>query len=380
MSPALGAIAVCLAMSAPVDAERQADTGSAMAARPSSSVRKFVLLLPTEQPLLRRAAIAVRDGVRAALAKSGVAIELRDCGYGPDGVVGAYRRCVVDDIDAVIGPLGRSDVSALATAETTLPISRPTLMLSPLGAMPPRDFYVLAPELESEAEAIARQSLEDACRKPLLVEASGAIATRVSVAVTAYFKSGGVGTPLVRHELGSRERWHSVAETWRRSGVDCVIFAGSGVSFGELRPFLRNITSYITSASYETELDRIADWTGVRIADMPFLLDPSRSNFAAVAPGESVSPTLTRLFALGVDAARIALQASEADSTDAGGHTMPVVSEPGGANHRGVRAQSFAAPAQFDGAIGRLQLRDGQYQRSPAIGEFRGRAPVALGQ
>jgi outer membrane PBP1 activator LpoA protein len=366
-------------MSALVDAQRQANTDSAMAAQPSLPVRKFVLLLPTEQPLLRRAAIAVRDGVRAALAKSGVAIELRDCGYGPDGIVGAYRRCVVDDIDAVIGPLGRSDVSALAAAETALPIHRPTLMLSPLGAMPPRDFYVLAPELESEAEAIARQSLEDACRKPVLVEASGAIATRVSVAVTAYFKSGGVGTPLVRHELGSRERWHSVAEGWRRSGVDCVIFAGSGVSFGELRPFLRNITSYITSASYETELDRIADWTGVRIADMPFLLDPTRSDFAVVAHSESVSPTLTRLFALGVDAARIALQASEADSTDAG-RTMPVVSEPGGVNHRGVRAQSFAAPTQFDGAIGRLQLRDGQYQRSPAIGEFRGRAPVALGQ
>lgn len=345
----------------------------------TTTARQWVLLLPTDQPLLRRAALAVRDGARAALNASGAAVELRDCTYGNDGVVLAYQRCVGEDVDAVIGPLGRSDVGALVASAAKLSVARPTLMLSPLGAAPPPAFYVLAPELESEAQAIARQSLEDACRKPILVESGGATATRISVEITGYFKSGGVSTPLMHHTLGPRERWHQLADSWRKSGVDCVLYAGSGASFGELRPFLRNITAYITSASYEAPLDRLVDWSGVRIADVPFLLDPSRADFAAVAAGEPISPTLSRLFALGVDAARLTMLASEALPLQE--QALPIAStrESEKLVQRGKRAPDFAAPSQFDGAIGRLQLRDGHYQRTPLMGEFRGRAPLAIG-
>jgi outer membrane PBP1 activator LpoA protein len=322
----------------------------------TDTAMRVVLLLPTEQPLLRRAANTVRDGIRSAANKSGVAIEFRDCGYGVDQVVQAYRRCVTENVQAVIGPLGRSDVSVLVAAETKLDVLRPTLMLSPLGSTPPNGFYVLAPELESEAETIAKQSLEDACRKPVLIETTGAMATRISVAITAYYRSGGVSTPLAQFELGARDRWQRITDSWRRDGVDCVLFAGSSATLAELRPFLRNLTTYITSASYENELDRLMDWTGVRVADAPFILDVLRADFANVAPVETLSPTLARLFALGVDAARISFQAMDPTT-----------------------ANRFTPPERFDGAIGQLRMKDGQYQRTPSVGEFRGRIPVALG-
>ncbi len=342
--------------------------------------KRVVLLLPTEQGLLRRAAQTVRDGVRAVATKTGAAIELRDCGYGADAVVQAYTRCVTQDTDAVIGPLGRSEVAALVNAK--LPVSKPTLLLSPVGATPPAGFYVLAPDLESEAEAIAKQSLDDACRKPVLIGASGAAATRISVAIISHYRSGGVATALAQHELASRDRWQRISEGWRRDGVDCALFTGNSASLYELRPFLRGITVYVTSASYEVELDRLVDWTGVRIADAPFVLDPSRTEFANFAPPETLTPTLARLFALGIDAARIVFEAalsSRAAEPVKTQNTVRDPRDPSDTNNENTADAVFAPTETFDGAIGRLRLRDGQYVRTPAIGEFRGRVPNALG-
>jgi uncharacterized protein len=344
---------------------------------PAAATKRVVLLLPSDQTLLRRASLAVRDGVRAVAAKSGNTIELRDCAYGDNGVVQAYQRCVTENIDAVIGPVGRNEVAALVNAK--LPIVKPTLMLSPTGATPPKEFYVLAPDLESEAEAIARQSLEDACRKPMLIEMSGQIFSRIAVAIVSYYKSGGVSTPLQQVQLGARERWAKLGDDARRDGIDCVLFAGNGAVIYELRPYLRNITIYVTSSSHEAELDRFVDWTGVRIADSPFLLEPQRTEFASVAAADASSPTLARLYALGIDAARIAFTAfNDVDpNSDA---ALLALRDPREGKRNADAMLTFKPTESFDGAIGKLQLRDGQYLRVPMIGEFRGRAASALGR
>lgn len=278
---------------------------------------------------------------------------MRQCGYGSEGVVAAYSRCVDDKIDWVIGPLGRSDVATLALAKISL--LRPTLLLSPLGTVPPQPMAVLAPELEVEGEAIAQQALEDACRFPLLVEASGAMASRVSIAILSYWRDRRVATPLTQKSLGARDSWQRNAERWRRDNVDCVLFAGGGSALAELRPYLRGMTIYVTSASFESALERTADWTGVRIGDAPWVIDADRAEFAPYLPYAPVdasvqSPTLARLYALGVDAARLTIAAGR-----------------------------DALPASFDGAIGQLTLKDAQYRRQPMIGEFRERALVKVG-
>ena len=321
------------------------------AAEPSDASRalRVVLLLPLESTLLRRAAISVRDGAAAVFATRKSDVSVRECGYSGDGVVAAYSRCVDEQVDWVIGPLGRSDVTTLALAK--VPSLRPTLMLSPLGTVPPQSMAVLAPDLESEGEAIAQQAVEDACRRPLLVEAGGAMAGRVSVAIMSYWR-GRIATPLLQAGLGSRDSWRRLTDGWRRDNVDCILFAGGASALSELRPFLRNIALYVTSASYEFALERTADWTGVRIADAPWLIDAERGEFAAyVATDVSTpSPTLARLYALGVDAARLVIAA--------GRDTLP---------------------STFDGAIGQLTLKDAQYRRQPMIGEFRERSLVKVG-
>jgi outer membrane PBP1 activator LpoA protein len=363
--------------------ERNAQTVASRAQNPQS--KRVVLLLPTDQPLLRRAAQTVRDGVRAVAAKTGTAIEVRDCGYGAgvlggsgvDAVAQAYTRCVNEDTDAVIGPLGRSDVAALVN--TQLLLAKPTLLLSPVGATPPNNFYVLAPDLESEAEAIAKQSLEDACRKPMLIGATGATSTRIAATIAAHYRGGGVATPLAQHEFSARDRWQRVAEAWRRDGVDCAFFTGSSATLFELRPFLRGITVYITSASYETELDRMVDWTGVRIADAPYVLDANRAEFANFAPVDSLSPTLARLYALGLDAARIMFEAVLSSRSIEPASAILALRDPRESTGANAADPNVKPTETFDGAIGQLRLRDGQYIRTPAIGEFRGRVPSALG-
>lgn len=313
----------------------------------ASNTLRVVLLLPLESALLRRAASSVRDGANAVLATRKADVSVRECNYSGDGVVAAYERCVDDKVDWVIGPLGRSDVATLALAKVAS--LRPTLMLSPLGTVPPSPMTVLSPDLESEGETIAQQAVEDACRRPMLVEASGALANRVGVSILGFWR-GRVATPLLQSTLGARESWRRLADGWRRDNVDCVLFAGGAAALSELRPHLRNVTIYVTSASYETPLERTVDWTGVRIADSPWLVDAERAEFAAYLPGETLPPTLARLYALGVDAARL---------TIAGGRD--------------------SLPPTFDGAIGLLTLKDGQYRRQPMVGEFRERNLVKVG-
>ena len=88
----------------------------------------------------------------------------------------------------------------------------------------------------------------------------------------------------------------------------------------------------------------------MRIADAPWLIETDRADFSPLAPAEALSPTLGRLFALGVDAARLVLVAGR-----------------------------DVLPSSFDGAIGKLALKDAQYRRQPMIGEFRERALVKVG-
>lgn len=322
----------------------------AQAAPDAPRTLRVVLLLPLDSAMLKRAAITVRDGANAVFASRKAEVTVSECSYGADNagsVAAAYERCVDANVDWVIGPLGRSDVTALALAK--LPVLRPTLMLSPLGTTPPTPLAVLAPDLESEAEAIAQQATEDACRKPLLAEAGGPLAGRVAVAISSFWRER-VATPLQQTTLGSRDSWRRAADGWRRDNIDCVLFAGGGAVLSELRPYLRGMVIYATSASYEAPLERTLDWTGVRIADAPWLVDGDRAEFAPLAPAEPLSPTLARLYALGIDAARLVLSAGHSD-----------------------------LPSSFAGAIGQLKLRDAQYRRQPMIGEFRERALVKVG-
>ncbi len=328
-----------------------------------------MLLLPTEQVLLRRAALTVRDAVRAVAVRAGKSVSVIECGYGNDQVVPAYTRCVTDDVDAVIGPLGRSEVTALLSAK--LDATKPTLMLSPSGVNPPDEFYVLAPDLESEAEAIAKQTLDDACRKIVLIDAGGALATRIVVAIQSYYRATGASVSLLLHELGSagaRDRWQRTGEAWRKEGIDCALFAGTSATLIDFRPYLRNVAIYATSASYEAELERVVDWTGVRVADAPFVLDQNRSDVSVFAPREPLSPTLARLYALGLDAARIMFDAAL-------NHNASVAPAPSA----GSVSPFLISGMSFDGAIGRLKLQQQQFIRTPSIGEFLGRTPTLIG-
>jgi Putative lipoprotein len=315
--------------------------------------RKIALLLPSDDPQLRRAAAAVREGVHTVLRGQAGRIELKECAYrGPDQVATVYAQCVDDTIDWVIGPLGRADVSALVTALASASgkSRKPTLLLAALPFLPPHRFFTLAPDLESEAEAIARRVVEDACRAPLLLEASGASAARVSVAVTSWWREHSA-LELRALALPPRVTWARSSESWREQAHDCLIFAGPGSTLAELRPYLRGMRIYLTSATYEHELDRLLDWTGVRIADAAMLIEPEEWSLLAPAGLAASSPTLVRLHALGVDAAMLALA-----------------------------AQADTPPGEFNGALGRLKLKHGQYQRLPPIGEFRERRLVRAGR
>jgi hypothetical protein len=87
---------------------------------------------------------------------------------------------------------------------------------------------------------------------------------------------------------------------------------------------------------------------------------------------------LMRLMALGVDAARIVL-ASVSSLDPNSDEAILALRDPREGRGDGSEPQ-FKAIERFEGAIGDLELRKGQYVRKPVIGEFRGRVPSLVGQ
>ena len=119
----------------------------AAAAEASVNALRVVLLLPTEQPLLRRAAGSVRDGALAVFSARKQDVVVIDCAYPTDAVVATYSRCVDDSVDWVIGPpesSGRRRVDSSQVARRT-----PHLDAVAAGAPPAAPLSALAPDLES---------------------------------------------------------------------------------------------------------------------------------------------------------------------------------------------------------------------------------------
>ena len=175
---------------------------------------------------------------------------------------------------------------------------------------------MLAPDLESEAEAITQQAGEDAAANRWWWKPPARSPTGLRWRCTRRGASA-MPLPSSRPDWVVAESWRRAADGWRQGHVDCVLFAGGGAVLTELRPLFAQYRVYATSAAYETSLERTVDWTGVRIADAPWLIDAERAEFAgfAPAPAQTGTPTppLFRRHWRGsmpsVDAARLALVA-----------------------------------------------------------------------
>ncbi len=327
---------------------------------------KVVLLLPLEGPFATAAA-AVRDGFLAAWyddADNPRRPEVAVRTMRRDDVWSPYQEAVSSGAEFVVGPLERSAVDIIASADA-LPV--PTLALNyatsearalrdssepdpfATGGVithsapePARDrpelLFQFALSPEDEARLVAKRAWFDGHTKAAVIAPEGDWGNRVADGFVAEWERiGGVVLDVRRYTSdganlsapisallkidASEERRRALSriigekvefEPRRRQDLDFLFMAAFPVQARQIRPLLKfyhagEVPVYATSHVYSgmPDVDKDSDQDGVMFPDMPWTVAPEHASpvrqQVVKAWGNSL-PAYLRLYAFGADA------------------------------------------------------------------------------
>lgn len=311
----------------------------------------IALILPLDEPAFERAASAVRDGFLDAAAAAGNGGNCIVIGHRRDGVVGAFEQARAKNVRVAVGPLVRDDLKALVLAGIELPW---TLALNQLedGTRLPAAIYSFPLTVESDGRMLARRALARDARSIDVIEGGSPLMRRFAAAFAKQWTDEGRNAPATLPFDPAPEALTGMRRLIGRHSPDAVLLAVNGDRAALVKPFIGGIDAYASGLVFERPSAAVArDLDGVRVVEIPWLLTPDAPEFTSFARRDFDSDSLARLYALGLDAYRIA--ASFVDGP----------------------------PARFDldGATGHVTLAQGhEFQREGRLGVYRGGVLVPL--
>ncbi len=272
------------------------------------------VLLPTSGAY-SEAAAAVRAGLEAADAanRSGERPQLNFQAVGNNAAT-SYQNAVHDGAQLVIGPLRKAAVDRLATQAT---LSVPVLALNRPSVDRPTPeqlgLYGLAPE--EETAQIAMQAWRAGLRSALVLYPQGDWGRRIAESFINQWRA--LGGQVAHQEIYGDVRTGYAASTasLMASGRGELVFLVATRSVaGELYPILdnanvRRLPVIATSHVYDGGDNPARDsaLTGLYFTDIPWMIEPQTTGIAASEAATNYrSGSLARLFAMGVDAYRLA--------------------------------------------------------------------------
>lgn len=334
---------------------------------------RIALFLPISSESFRQAAEAVGAGVHAAHEREpdGVEIHLVDSGDAAQNIAERYR-IAAEQADLVIGPLSRSAVAAVAQAGG---IAKPTIALTAPEVLPdtslamPAQMLVIGLAIEDEARQVADWASHDnASRKAVVLHAGAAWQRRAAKAFELQWSKQRRELRVVELAaadslLNGRALLQLKKELAEESTV---IFAALDAQqarqvravLGPRHPLYGTSQLNPVTLAGRGSAERMTDMDGVRLLEIPWQLDPGHAMVAAYArPANPAEPPpsadMERLYALGIDAYRVA---------------------------REVAAQQ--GEFELDGVTGRLAVqidtRQGRFQRSTERAVYRDGGVIPL--
>lgn len=237
-------------------------------------------------------------------------------GDDPGQIVASYRTALAGGARLVVGPLTRDGVTAIAGN----PVPVPTLALNvPTAGTPvPVNLYMLSLHAEGEAQQVAQLAFRDGWRKALVVSADSILMRRIHQAFADEFTRLG-GAVVAEYAFTSDPQ--GLARIKEAAGLGVADTAFLALDFPRARlarPYLDPLAIYATSHVNPGAAGPLAvyDLAGVRFLDMPWLLQPEhpavmiypRALYQEAADHE-------RLYALGIDAFRIAITLLAGDAS-----------------------------------------------------------------
>ncbi|MDD2685689.1 MAG: penicillin-binding protein activator [Gallionella sp.] len=324
----------------------------------------IALLLPLKSETFGPSAQIVEQGFKAA---AGVLLTEATPGNLPVRVYGSfdeskdavalYRLAVSNGAQAVVGPLTRSGVAALA-AEKNLPV--PTLVLNgnDTGGTQGK-LYFFGLSIENEAKQVARLINQDGLHQLIVISTRSQLSHRLQLAVEEEWVAQ--GNKVVR-EIEFNDDPAVFADV--AAQPDTAIFlAADAVTARYIRPFLPNRAAlYASSQIFAGNSDAMLnyDLSGIHFVDMPWLLQPEHP---ATMTYPRITPALSndqeRLYALGVDAYRLIRVLLENKTTQA----LPLDGVSGTIKLEGRQFVRSALPAVF--VQGRAQPADAPVAATP---------------
>lgn len=343
------------AVPAAPDASPKDAAGGAVAATPvpAASVTPSVALLLPASGKLAEAGQALREGVvqgyYAHVPATAQPLQLRFYVVdSPEDARARYDQAVSDGAKAIIGPVQKEAVAALAASgELGVPVL--ALNVLPAGQSAPASLYQFALEPEEEVGQVAERVALDGLLQVFVVTASGAYNNRLSEAFRPRLIAAG-GSVVEELKLGaSNEEWtgqikrafkvklppktapkpapkaappgsaeaaEAPAPVLHREDVNAIFFAGNGQQLRQFMLYLdfHRIALPVFSTSQVWSGRRLAQAGvgGAEFPDAPFMLDDNPQGLAAqaLALWPASTAKYPRLVAMGLDAWELALRLS----------------------------------------------------------------------
>jgi hypothetical protein len=276
----------------------------------------LALMLPLGSKAFGTHALAVKDGFLAAARAQGgttLPVNVYAVGDDPQQIVATYIKALGAGARIVVGPLTRNGVTALAESATVMV---PTLALNvPEGQIPAvPELYMLSLYAESEARQVAQLAWQDGHRSALTVIGETPLLRRIHLAfVEEFTRLGGVhvaALPFTADPGGLARIKITVDVAIDTETADMVFMALDLARARITRPYLSTLPIYATSQVHPGVAGPLVafDLAGVRFLDMPWLLQPEHPVVMIYPrPDYDESVELTRFYALGVDAFRLAM-------------------------------------------------------------------------
>jgi outer membrane PBP1 activator LpoA protein len=305
-------------------------------------------VLPIESPAFARAAQAVKEGFLAAAEVAHEKPTVLSFTHGDNGVVAAYEQAAGSGASVVVGPLVRDDVKQLLATRSRFPL---TLALNQPedGETLPRNFYTYALAIESEARQLAQMMRQDGLQRAAIIADTGALQRRLQAAFTQEWERRGGSVTGIYPYYSEPSAIRGTRAEIDKSDADCLLLALDNEQARQVRGYLSRRPAYASSLVYDgAQSMGYVELNNVRLVEMPWLAQPDHAAVMAYPRANLGDVALERLYALGIDAFRIAHQLSLGDA-------------PGSVTLDGVTGRIFAAGGQRYGREGVvLVIRDGQ--------------------
>ncbi|WP_373976170.1 penicillin-binding protein activator [Chitinibacter sp. SCUT-21] len=272
----------------------------------------IALLLPGQAKAFKPAVDSIRAGVLAAERVHGGGdtplVRMFDTTDKEEDIREQYLKAVAGGAVSVIGPLTKSAMNFLAdSTDLTVPVvglngfDQTTLVQSNL--------YSFGLGIEADAQAMAQLMKLDNQEHPLVLQTNDTTGQRLAQSFADSWLEQTGTKPVIVTIANPKRDAPKLKDQLVENAADSVFLAMDAKSARIVRPFLGNERAvYGTNQINPGRLPSTAliDLTGIKYLDMPWLAYPEQVGFELYNRTRSTSNDLERLFALGVDAWKIA--------------------------------------------------------------------------